>query len=130
MDTNIIVISGRLTRDMETKYTAGGLAIGKFAIATNRRTKSGDEWKDEASFFDCTVFGKTAENLGQYMVKGKQVVITGELKQDRWEKDGQQHSRVGINVNQVQLIGGEKGNTAPAPSAKPFDDDYPDSTPF
>ena len=71
MDLNSVVLIGRLTRDMELKYTSGGMAIGKFSLAVNRKKKSGEQWVDEASFFDVTCFGRTAENLAQYMTKGK-----------------------------------------------------------
>lgn len=119
---------GRLTRDAEMKYTSGGMAICKFAIAVNARVKQGESWIDEASFFDVTVFGKAAESINQYLVKGKQVAIEGRLKQDRWEKDGQTHSRVVINADNVQLLGGGNQQTAPAirQDAPPdFQDDIP-----
>jgi len=83
------------------------MGICKFSIAVNRSVKKNGKWQDEASFFDCTVFGKTAENIDQYLTKGQQVCISGELVQNRWEKDGRQMSRVEINVNHVQLIGGK-----------------------
>ena len=132
-DLNCVFIVGRLTRDMEVKYTGGGMAIGKFSLAVNRKKKSGEQWVDEASFFDVTCFGKTAENLSQYMTKGKQVGVDGSLHQDRWEKDGQNHSRVVINADNIQLLGGGTEQAAPAPSAqgmRDFQDDDPESIPF
>ena len=130
-DMNTVTIIGRLTRDMELKYTSGGMAIGKFSLAVNRKKKSGEQWVDEASFFDVTCFGKTAENLAQYMTKGKQVCVDGSLHQDRWEKDGQNMSRVVINADNIQLLG---GGTEPAPSRKTepqgFQDDFPEGIPF
>jgi single-strand DNA-binding protein len=106
-DLNSVNLIGRLTRDAELRYSSGGMGICKFSIAVNRSVKKNDRWVDEASFFDCTVFGKTAENIKQYLTKGQQVCISGELVQNRWEKDGKQMSRVEINVNHVQLIGGK-----------------------
>ena len=106
-DLNSVNLVGRLTRDAELRYSSSGMGICKFSIAVNRSVKKNDRWQDEASFFDCTVFGKTAENIKQYLVKGQQVCINGELVQNRWEKDGKQMSRVEINVNHVQLIGGK-----------------------
>jgi single-strand DNA-binding protein len=105
-DLNHVSIIGRLTRDAELKTTSGGLAIGKFAIAVNRRKKQGDSWADEASFFEVALFGKSAEALAKYLVKGKQVGIEGSLVQDRWEQDGQARARVGIIADSVQLLGG------------------------
>ena len=133
-DMNTVMIIGRLTRDMELKYTSGGMAIGKFSLAVNRKKKNGDQWVEEASFFDVTCFGKTAENLAQYMTKGKQVGVDGSLHQDRWEKDGQNMSRVVINADNIQLLGGGTEQTAPAPSRQEaqqgFQDDFPEGIPF
>ena len=105
-DLNSVNIIGRLTRDADLKYTSAGYAISNFSIAVNRRRKNGDQWVDEVSFFDINLFGKPAESLKQYLLKGKQVGICGELRQDRWEKDGQSHSRVYMVANDIQLLGG------------------------
>ncbi|OHD12807.1 MAG: single-stranded DNA-binding protein [Spirochaetes bacterium GWB1_48_6] len=118
-DINQVVLIGRLTRDAELKYTAGGMAIGKMSIAVNRRTKKAEQWVDEASFFDVSLFGKQAESLNQYLVKGTQIAIQGELRQDRWEQDGQKRSSVNIAANDIQLLGranqsGEKSSTVPS----------------
>ncbi len=128
-DMNKWIGIGRLTRDATLTYTSGGMAICKFAIAVNARVKQGDSWADEASFFDVTVFGKTAEAINQYLVKGKQVAVDGRLKQDRWEKDGQTHSRVVINADNVQLLGGGEArpdNQARPASASQDDGGFPD----
>ena len=117
-DTNTVMIIGRLTRDMETRYTSGGMAIGSFSLAVNRRVKKGDGWADEASFFDCTAFGKTAENLITYMVKGKQVAVLGSLKQERWESEGQNRSKIVIIAENIQLLGGDKNTQGSAPDAR------------
>ena len=133
-DMNTVMIIGRLTRDMELNYTSGGMAIGKFSLAVNRKKKSGEQWVDEASFFDVTCFGKLAENLAQYMTKGKQVGVDGSLHQDRWEKDGQNMSRVVINANNIQLLGGGTEQTAHAPSRQEAPQSqpggFPDYIPF
>jgi single-strand DNA-binding protein len=111
-DLNSVVLIGRLTRDAELKYTAGGTAVCKFAVAVNRRRKANDRWEDEANFFDVALWGKQGEVLNQYLFKGKQVGIDGELRQERWEKDGQTRSRVEIVANSVQLLGGRDGGTS------------------
>ena len=107
-DMNIVAINGRLTKDAELKYTSGGMAIATFSLASNRSVKKGDKWEDEANFFECTMFGKSAEAVKQYLTKGQQVSISGELRQERWEKDGQKQSRVTIIVNHLQLVGGNQ----------------------
>lgn len=130
-DINQVFQVGRLTRDSEIKYTAAGTAVARFSIAINRSVKKGDSWVDEANFFDCTLWGKLAERMGKYLLKGKQVAITGELRQERWEKEGQKFSKIGIVVTTVQLIGGQRSDTgAPAEGPKhdfdeghSFDDD-------
>ena len=112
-DVNKWIGIGRLTRDAELKYTAGGTAVSKLGIAVNKRVKKGDEWTEQASFFDVTLWGKMAEGLNQYLVKGKQIAIEGELEQERWEKDGQTHSKVTITASNIQLLGGGQATVAP-----------------
>jgi single-strand DNA-binding protein len=106
-DVNHVTLIGRLTRDAELKDN--GLTICNFSIAVNRRKKNGDQWEDEANFFDIVIFGKQAAYLHKYLVKGKQVAVDGELKQDRWQQDGQNRSRVLVIANNIQLLGGNNG---------------------
>jgi single-strand DNA-binding protein len=108
-DINRVIVIGRLTRDCETKFTQSGQAVCKFSIAVNRKRKVGDQWEDEANFFDAVLWGRQAESLNQYLVKGKQVAIDGELRQDRWEQDGQKRSRIEIVVGSIELLGGGQG---------------------
>lgn len=105
-DTNSVTLVGRLTRDAELRYSQSGSAVASLSIAVNRSRKQGDQWISEANFFDVSLFGKSAEALKQYLTKGKQIAIQGELKQDRWEKDGQKFSKVQIIANNIQLLGG------------------------
>jgi single-strand DNA-binding protein len=113
-DVNHAILIGRLTRDAELKYTTGGFPVSNFSIAINRRRKNGDQWVDEVHYFSITLFGKTAESLKPYLVKGKQVAVDGELRQDRWEQDGQTRSKVYIAANNVQLLGGNNGQSGTA----------------
>jgi single-strand DNA-binding protein len=108
-DVNHVILIGRLTRDAELKYTSGGMAVCKFAIAVNKRRKQGEQWVDEANFFDIVLWGRSGETINQYLVKGKQVAVEGELHQNRWEQDGQSRSKIEINANNVQLLGGGAG---------------------
>lgn len=109
---NHVVLVGNLTRDAELKYTNSGLAIAHFTLAVNRRVKKDEGWQDEPGFFDCDLMGKSAEAVQQYLVKGKQVAIQGELRQDRWEQDGQRRSKVVIHVWNLQLLGGRASERA------------------
>jgi single-strand DNA-binding protein len=92
-------------------------------MAVNRNKKRGDKWEDEASFFECAYFGKAAEGLAQYLTKGKQVAISGEMRQERWTQDGQNFSRVVVVVSSLSLMGSKdesqnnksnNGNNRPA----------------
>ena len=122
---NHVVLVGNLTRDAELKFTNAGLAIAKLSLAVNRRIKKGDSWQEEANFFDAVWMGKGAEAVAQYLLKGKQVGIQGELRQDRWEQEGQKRSRVEIFVTSLQLLGGGRGQAQPAESAG----EYPQQAP-
>jgi single-strand DNA-binding protein len=112
-DINRVILVGRLTRDSELKYTSGGSPVAKFGLAVNRRRKVGEQWEEEANFFDIVVWGRVAEALSQYLVKGKQVGIEGELRQDRWEQDGQKRSRVEVVASNIMLLGG-RGEGGPS----------------
>lgn len=110
-DINIVVLVGRLTRESELKYTNSGFAVCKFSLAVNRRKRTGDKWEDEVSFIDVVLWGKSAEALHPYLDKGRQVSIAGELRQSRWEQDGQSRSRLEVVANTVELLGGGQGNS-------------------
>jgi single-strand DNA-binding protein len=110
-DINHVVLVGRLTRDAELKYTSGGQAVCKFSVAVNRRRKSGDQWVDEANFFDVVLWGRQGEALNQYLTKGKMIGVDGELRQDRWEQEGQNRSKVEIVAANIQLIGSGAGGS-------------------
>jgi single-strand DNA-binding protein len=108
-DINHVVLVGRLTRNAELKYTNNGSAVSKFSIAINQRRKKDDQWVDESHFFDIVLWGKTAESLNQYLVKGKQIGIEGQLRQNRWEQEGQARSKVEIFATNVMLLGSGSG---------------------
>lgn len=116
MNINRVVLGGFLARDIELKHTQGGLAIGKGAISVTKKIK---DKEPETSFFEFVCFGRWAEISADSSRKGDKVIIEGELKQERWEKDGQKHSRVVVIANQIythkweRYVGGD---------AKPPDD--------
>jgi single-strand DNA-binding protein len=109
IDLNHVSLIGRLTRDAEYKVLPSGQAVCNFSIAVNRRRKSGDSWEDEANYFDIVLWGKQADSLNRYLVKGKQIGVDGELRQDRWQQEGQNRSKVVVSANNVQLLGGGPG---------------------
>ena len=110
-DINRVILIGRLTRDAELKTLSNGQAVSKFSIAVDRRKKNGDRWEDEANFFDIVLWGRQAESLHPYLVKGKMIGVDGELRQDRWQQDGQNRSKVEVIANNIQLLGGNNGNS-------------------
>ena len=110
-DYNKITLIGRLTRDIDLKYTTTGTAIAAVSLASNRSVKKQDNWETEVSYFDANIYGRMAENLKPYLIKGKMILIAGRLKQDRWEKDGQKFSRIKIEVEEVQLLGGNSSES-------------------
>ena len=129
-DVNVVVLVGRLTRDAELKYTNSGQPICRFSVAVNRSRKQGDQWVEEASFFDIDYWGKGGEAVNQYLVKGKQIAVEGELRQDRWEQDGQPRSKVIIAASNVQLLGGSgSSGSATSGASSPDRGDYRNSRP-
>jgi single-strand DNA-binding protein len=139
-DINHVVLVGRLTRNAELKYTNSGQAVSKFSIAINQRRKKDDQWTEEAHFFDIVLWGKAAEAVNQYLVKGKQVGVDGQLRQNRWEKDGQPRSKVEIVASNVMLLGSKgapQSGDEPGPPPKDFPegqapgtDNFQDDIPF
>jgi single-strand DNA-binding protein len=113
ININSVRLAGRLARDAELKFTASRTAICNISIACNKKKKNGDQWEDEANFFDVVLFGEQWVSLHQDLKKGKQIDVSGNLKQDRWQTpEGQNRSKVVIVADTVKLIGGG-GNGAP-----------------
>ena len=137
-DLNHVIEIGRLTRDISERdfgYTTGGTARLNLSIAVNRSVKKNGAWTDSVSFFDVTVWGKTAENIKSYLHKGKQIAVDGYLDQQRWEKDGVKYSKVVIIADSVQLLGGNKSAPQAQQPAGEYQsagsgDDFPEDLPF
>lgn len=122
-DINRVTLIGRLVRDVEVKYTGNGMAIANGTVAIDRSVKKDGEWMKEANFFDFTIYGKQAENLKPYLLKGKQIGIDGFLKQDRWiDQEGQNHNRISIVANDVQLLGGKNAGGQTQEAGYGYDD--------
>jgi single-strand DNA-binding protein len=125
---NKVVLVGNLTRDPELRYTPKGVAIAKIGLAINRywTTETGEK-KEEVTFVDVDVFGRTAENVGQYMRKGRPILVEGRLRLDQWDdkQTGQKRSRLGVVAESVQFLGspttggGEGGDAPAAPRPRP-----------
>jgi single-strand DNA-binding protein len=102
---NNVVLTGRLTRDVEMKTVISGLAICSFAIAIEHVNKKENETIKETSFIDLSLFGDRAKNLFPYLKKGKEIGIEGYLKQDRWEQDGKKRSQLEVKIEKISLLG-------------------------
>ncbi|WP_027359287.1 single-stranded DNA-binding protein [Desulforegula conservatrix] len=103
---NKVIIMGNLGRDPELSYTQGGMAVCKFSIATSKRKKDGT---DVTSWHRCTAFGRTAEIITQYVGKGSQLYVEGELSYGQYEKDGIVRYTTDIYVNEFAFVGAAKG---------------------
>ena len=130
---NKVILLGNLTRDPELRYTPQGSAVCEFALALNYvyTNKQTGQKVEEVSFIDIVAWGKTGEICAEYLKKGRQVMVEGRLKQDRWEaQDGKKMSKVRVTAENVQFVGsrpqgegggggGGKGGGAPAPEDGP-----------
>ena len=109
---NKVILMGNLTRDPELRYTPKGTAIAKIGLAVNRvwTTETGEK-KEEVTFVDVDVFGRTAENVGQYMRKGSPILIEGRLRLDQWDdkQTGQKRQKLGVVAETVQFLGSPRG---------------------
>ncbi len=114
-NTNVVIIAGNLTRDVEVKYAKSGSAFANTTVANNERVKKGDEWVEKTGFYDVTFFGKTAEVAGQYLHKGSKVLIEGKLDYQQWETDGQKRSKACIIANKMQMLDSKKGDGSAQP---------------
>lgn len=103
-DINTVAIVGRVAKDAELRHTNGGTATTTFPIASNRRRKVNDNWEDETSFIDIQLWGKTAETLAPKLSKGKQIAISGSLRQERWEQNGQTRSKLIVVADSVEFM--------------------------
>jgi len=110
---------GNLTRDPEVRYTSSGTAIAKLGIAVNRywRNQEGQQ-QEETTFVDVDAFGKQAETIGQYLKKGRPIMVEGRLKLDQWDdkQTGQKRSKMGVTLENFQFLdsrseGGDGGGS-------------------
>jgi single-strand DNA-binding protein len=100
-DINRVQVTGRLTRDVELRYIPSGAAVAEIGVAINERVKRHDQWVDETTFADVTVWGKQAEMMSERLSKGSAVTIEGRLRLDTWEKDGQKRSKLKVVADNV-----------------------------
>jgi len=127
---NKVMLIGNLGRDAELKYTPGGAAVATLSLATNSvwNDKNTGQRQEKVEWHRVVVWGKTAESLAQYLVKGKQIYVEGNLQTRDWtDKDGVKRYTTEVRAFEVTLLGGggAKSDAAPHPAetAGPDDDD-------
>ena len=112
---NKVMLIGNLTRDPEIKYTPKGTAIADIGLAVNRNyaTESGEK-REEVTFIDVTLWGRTAEIVGEYCKKGRPLFVEGRLQLDQWDdkQTGQKRSKLKVVADNIQLLGGREGGGA------------------
>ena len=132
-DLNRVVIIGRLARDPELKHTPNGTAVAGFSVASNYSFGSGDNKKEQVSYFDCIAWSKTGEIITEYVKKGHRIAIEGRLQQRRWDdQDGNKKSKIEIVVENFQFLEGKKEAETPQskPAAKKPEPKWDDANPF
>jgi single-strand DNA-binding protein len=109
---NRVILVGNMTRDVELRYTPQGTAVTEIGMAVNDRVKRNDQWVDETTFVDVTLWGRTAEVASEYTGKGSQILIEGRLKLDTWEKDGKKNYKLRVIGEKMQMLGARRGGNA------------------
>ena len=105
---NKVFLIGRLTRDPEIRFLPSGSQVTSFSIAVNRAYRVNNEWREETYFFDIETFGQLAERLGKQLNKGTQILVEGQLRQDRWETAaGDKRTKVKIVADMVSILSGK-----------------------
>ena len=110
---NHVVLVGNVVRDPELRSLQNGTSVATLSLAVSESRKDADgNWIEDTSYFDVTVWGRSAEVVNSYAKKGSPVLVSGRLKQDTWEQDGQRRSKVKIVADTVNLLtfGGGNGN--------------------
>ena len=104
---NRVILVGNITRDIELKYTQGGMAVTELGLAVNDRRKNANgDWVEDTTFVDVTLWGRTAEVASEYLSKGSPILVEGRLKLDTWETDGQKRSKLRVVCDRMQMLGG------------------------
>ena len=124
-EQNTVLLTGRLTRDPELKYTANGTAMCRFGLAVNRRYKDpkSGEWKDDTTFVNCVIWREAGERVGKAVKKGTPVHVEGRLRSYEYQdKEGSKRSGIEVEARRVQILEkasstGSSGAGEPEPSS-------------
>ena len=103
---NRVTLIGNLGRDPEVRQ-AGQTSVCTLSVATSERQKKGDQWEEVTEWHRVVVFGKSAENCGRYLAKGRTVYVDGRLRTNKWQdKDGKDRYTTEIIANDIRFLGG------------------------
>jgi single-strand DNA-binding protein len=123
-DFNTVVLAGRLTREVETRFTNKGTQITNFSLCVNRRYTIEGERREDPMFIDCAAFGKLAEIVAEYLSKGSPVLISGRLEWRQWETpEGQKRSKHSVICERVEFLGRREDGTGATADGEPTDND-------
>ena len=116
---NKVILVGNLTRDIELRYSQGGMGIASTGLATSRKFTVNGEKKEEVCFVDITFFARSAEIANQYLRKGSKILVEGRLNFDQWvDQNGQKRSKHSVVVETMQMLD-SKGDSQNANDYKP-----------
>ena len=116
---NRVVLIGNLCKDVELKYTQGGMAVTEIGLAVNDNRKNpAGEWVEETTFVDVTLFPRSADVASEYCQKGSNVLIEGRLKLDTWndKQTGQKRSKLRVVGERLALLGSKRDGGATPPA--------------
>lgn len=120
---NKVILVGNLGKDPEVRYTSGGQAVANLRVATSRtwNDKQSGQKREETEWHDVEVWGKQAEQCGEYLSKGRMVYVEGRLKTDKWQdkQTGQDRYRVKVVADSVRFLGGRGTGRSPGDEAGP-----------
>ena len=105
---NKVILLGNICKEPEARYTPQGTAVINITLGINRKYKSGEELKTEATFVPVVIWGKTAEVVGKYCHKGDPLMVEGRIQTRFWEKDGQKQFKTEVVAENIQLMGNKK----------------------
>ena len=127
--------SGNVGKDPEARYFENGSVVANFSIAVTGR-------RDSVFWMPVKVWGKQAQTILDYVKKGSQIIVSGELEEESWERDGKRNTRTTLNCRDFKLIGGQRpanggggssraaSSSAPARSSRPAQEIDEEDVPF
>jgi single-strand DNA-binding protein len=113
---NLVVVSGRMARDPELRYTSGGKAYTNFTLAVQKT-------KDEAEFIDCVAWEKTAETIAEYLRKGNRILIQGRLSVNSYDQNGEKRKFTRVLANTFEFIDSKNSGNSQNSNRNHYDDD-------